>query len=82
MIIFTAALFGSIYRIRKNYASNFWDFVFQQILIVGFCISGFIFLSLYNNADTDRFLVRNNSFGTTLSMIFMALFFVFAELIS
>lgn len=82
MIIFTAALFGSIYRIRKNYASNFWDFVFQQILIVGFCISGFIFLSLYNNADTDRFLVRNNSFGTTLSMVFMALFFVFAELIS
>ncbi|QMT98405.1 ECF transporter S component [Mycoplasma tullyi] len=82
MIIFTAGLFGSIYRIRRNYASNFWDFVFQQILILGFCVVGFIFLSLYNNPETNRFLVRNNSFGTTLSMVFMALFFVFSEITS
>ncbi|WP_027121820.1 ECF transporter S component [[Mycoplasma] imitans] len=82
MIVFTAALFGSIYRIRKNYVSNFWDFVFQQILIAGFCISGFIFLSLYNNSNTEKILLKNNSFGTTLSMVFMAIFFVFAEIIS
>ncbi|MDC4183798.1 ECF transporter S component [Mycoplasma bradburyae] len=82
MIVFTASLFGSIYRIRKQYSSNSLDFLFQQVLIIGFCVSGFIFLSLYNNTDTEKILIRNNSFGSTLSFVFIGLFFIFSEIIS
>ncbi|QZX49000.1 ECF transporter S component [Mycoplasma sp. E35C] len=83
LIVFTASLFGSIYRIRKETKNNFYDFVFQQIMIIGFSILGFVFLGLYNGSEsTNSFLLKETSFGTIVSLVLMAVFFVFAEIIS